>query len=503
MKVFEDENSIRKLICHNRLIMLTRSSSTKLLQWLSVPVRRQSASATSVPKYVADPPEQKCFWPQYDASNIFHRDLVPDSLHSPLKHHKDINYYSVNNWSAIAKTHGYNYVDSEIAFMNHHCDRLCVTFSSDYDLCQTTNRDSEASERMLYWPVKILPLEEYSDKIVNHCMEFYENKWSLKKRLQDLSSASHIQFLTGCARFVAPHRYLNKNQQTLFHRSHANFFPFDDVAEVIVNMEDREPWNKLVNNAQIILREKEGRMYNLKDITGFPKECIEMAILAQDMIQDLVDDYDRYSHKDVAEWYRKGWIHYIRGVEASERLNRAIETKDTSKIEEMDFVYNRSGSIGAIAASALSATPFCCSFLHVNDPYIMLLDAGTCIESDGSTFFKEQFESDRKDASDTYKSTNTMDYYRIEKGMDLKQALGQNFWLRNHMIKLLEEEAERVMKYPFADPRHGIRLIRAARQIAVNADYSYFLGNNMPNLRNGWYATTKEKADSIINKALR
>lgn len=168
---------------------------------------------------------------------------------------------------------------------------------------------------------------------------------------------------------------------------------------------------------------------------------------------------------------------------------------------EKQFIQGRGGSVAGIVANSMAATPFCCKFLHVEEPYIQLVDLATGVENDASSFFKEQFEPDRMTARDTYKSTNIMDYLRVAKGMTLKEAMGRNFASRNKMIRILEQKSAELRELPFTEPRHAIRYERTARQIMVNGDYSFFVGNNLPNMRYGWYATKKEKAEAIIGKS--
>lgn len=440
-------------------------------------------------------------WTQRDPSNLFHRDLVPDSKHSPLEHHKGVNYYSVKNEAGIAKTAGYDYVDSDVVFMNHHCEKLCVAFSSNYELCQEVNLDPKATTRMLYWATAIIPFEEYSAKDIEFCMDYYANKWPLIHRLRELSNEHHISFLTHCARFAGPHRFLNRDQLTVFHRSNANLFPYDNVGEVVANLDDRSVWPKYRHNAEVVLGQKEGQLYDLRQVKGFPPDLVEMGILSIDIFKDLVQAYRMHSSPAITDWFQKSCAYYVWGLGESYRFNRLIQENDVKGMSEREFIQGRGGSVAGIVANSMAATDFCCKFLHVEDPYIQLVDLGTGVESDGSTFFKEQFEPDRKTRSDTYKSTNIMDYLRVAKGMDLKQAMGRNFARRNEMIRILELKSAELRKLPFTEPRHAIRYERTARQLMVNGDYSFLLGNNVPNMRYGWYATTKEKAAAIINNS--
>ena len=253
-------------------------------------------------------------WPQFDPNNTFHRELVPDSKHSPLKHHKNVNYYTVENKSGVAKTTGYDYVDSDIVFMNHHCDKLCVAFSTNYDLCQEVNQDPKATTRMLYWAKKIIPFEEYSAEDVEYCMDYYTNEWPLIHRLKELPNEHHVRFLTSCARFAGPHRFLSRDQLTVFHRSNANLFPFDNVGEVVANLEDRSAWFKFKHNADVALGQKEGTLYDLRQVEGFPKDLVEMGILAIDIFQDLEDAYKKYAPPGVLQWFRTSCAYYVWGL---------------------------------------------------------------------------------------------------------------------------------------------------------------------------------------------
>ena len=439
-------------------------------------------------------------WPQFDPNNIFHKDLVPDSKHSPLKHHKDVNYYSVENESGIEKTTGYDYVDRDIVFMNHHCDKLCVAFSSDYELCQEANQDSKATTKMLYWAKKVIPFEEYSAEDVEYCMDYYANKWPMIHRLRELFNEHHINFLTSVARISAPHRFLSRDQLTVFHKA-ANLFGFDNVGEIVANMEDRSAWYKFKHNADVVLGQKEGTLYDLRHVDGFPKDLVEMGILAIDLFQDMVETHEKYAPPGVPDWFRKSCAHYVKGVGDSYFYNQLIQKNDVKGMTEKQFIKGRGGSVAGIVSNSMAATSFCCKFLDVEDPYIQLVDLAAGVETDASTFFKEQFEPDRKTARDTYRSTNIMDYLRLAKGMDLNEAIGRNYASRNKMVRILEQKATQLRELPFTEPRHAIRYERTARQIMVGADYSFLLGNNMPNMRYGWYATTKAKAAAIIEKS--
>lgn len=394
----------------------------------------------------------------------------------------------------LPKVDRFNYVDSDIKFLNYHSGKLATTFCSDYDHCFAMNGVPGQELMHIYFP-SLVTSDKFNQSFVEESMDFFEHKYPLTPRLKELYNEATVEFVRDCSRIIGTRDYMSQDLRNTYHISFGLLILFHDVAETLTLIEDPEPLRAFRDNNSRIVHDRQDEVprIDLSALPSFPLYLLEHALLFEDYYADLQHRIKRYAGIKVSQLYARAWDCYMDGVLKEPDMLKTAMNGRLKMYTKDEILAARSCSIGATVTNSVAHTDYCASYLKDGDAMIDIAENASCSDSEFNTYWKDKLANEK---AGRIVALNTMDWFKQVENLSEHDALVACLDNRNRILNAM------IVTMPLIQPNHLLRYQRAVEEVLLRNDYFLVGGINGPNNRYGWYPAFKTEEEKNMKPGI-